>query len=369
MQKPPNHYAHLDGLRGFLAAIVVLSHMYLTVDLRQSSFLGPALDLIFRFFAGHYAVDYFIVLSGFCLALPFTRKEATIDGKWCVRFVWRRFLRIVLPYWAAVAFSLACIAGLIGEKTGTHWDVSIPVSARDVFAHVLLIQDFMDAVPKVNHVFWSISVEWHIYFFFPLIMLLFQRFPRDWARVGITGALVVVSFVIFKVLVPHFGTEQSMNYLGLFTLGILGCFAAYGQTLRWLPIRVWGLAFVACVILGIAIKATPLHLRVAGHNFDYLVGASAMCAMVWLAKRPDSALAHILSWKPVSWVGVFAFSTYLIHAPLIQIAWQYLFAPFQSQPVLMFWLLSTLGMGLIYGCSYLFYRLVEQPCHRLTRRF
>ena len=67
------------------------------------------------------------------------------------------------PYWAALAISVLLIAaGLIGSPSGD------PVAAKDVVVHFFLIQDAVENTPP-NGVFWSIAVEWHIYFLFPLV--------------------------------------------------------------------------------------------------------------------------------------------------------------------------------------------------------
>ena len=368
MKSRTEHLSHLDGIRGLLAAIVVISHICRTVNLQNSGGIGVLIEIVFSAPIGHYAVDYFIVLSGFCLTLPFAREPIFISAKWCWHFIRKRFMRIVLPYWAAIVFSWLCIVCWIGNKTGTHWDVAIPVTSKDVMAHIILLQDFLDAVPKLNHVFWSISVEWHIYFFFPFIIFLFQRYSGDWSRICLTGAAVVISFVIFKILMPHFGTHQSMNYLGLFVMGVLGCFIAYGRAIAKFQNRWWGVGFAVCLVVGVVICFTNLQHHVAGHVFDYLIGLSAMCALIYLSKNQKSKVRLLLAGRMVSSVGAFAFSTYLIHAPLIQIAWQYLFAPFRNQPLLMFGLLSTFGLIFIYVLSYLFFRFVEQPCHLLAKR-
>jgi peptidoglycan/LPS O-acetylase OafA/YrhL len=113
------------------------------------------------------AVALFIVLSGFCLMLPVVRHGAEIQGgAW--QFFKRRARRILPPYYFALAISLLLIWTVIGQKTNTHWDASLPADGKAIWTHLLLLQDvFQDTSARINHVMWSISVEWRIYFLFP----------------------------------------------------------------------------------------------------------------------------------------------------------------------------------------------------------
>ncbi|RYG91671.1 MAG: acyltransferase, partial [Alphaproteobacteria bacterium] len=169
-----DHLKYLDGLRALAALYVVLYH----ASLQVAPFTHSAtVDVFLRLFTlGHYAVGLFIVLSGFCLALPIVRGDGTIrGGAW--NFFQRRARRILPSYYLAVAFSLLVIFLFsINHKTGTHWDISVPVTLSSLLTHLFLLQDaFGD--PKINHAFWSISVEWRIYFLFPLLVL-------GWRRLG-----------------------------------------------------------------------------------------------------------------------------------------------------------------------------------------
>src|SRR4051794_25368043 len=58
------HLAFVDGLRALAALYVVMHHIWYNAPLTGA--FGSAMD-IWRF--GRYAVDLFIVLSGFCLML------------------------------------------------------------------------------------------------------------------------------------------------------------------------------------------------------------------------------------------------------------------------------------------------------------
>src|SRR2546423_12887857 len=100
---PRQRLAGLDGVRGLAALFVVVNHVFLR------AFPGYPVDhapfwaawLIY----GRFAVVVFIVVSGFSLALSPARHSWRFDG--ITRFAGRRARRILPPYLAALAFSLA----------------------------------------------------------------------------------------------------------------------------------------------------------------------------------------------------------------------------------------------------------------------
>ena len=84
-------------------------------------------------------------------------------------FLKRRSQRILPTYYAALALSLLLIWLFIGTVTGTHWDKSLPVTFNGTMVHLLMLQD-IESRSQIYHVLWSVALEWHIYFLFPLFV-------------------------------------------------------------------------------------------------------------------------------------------------------------------------------------------------------
>jgi peptidoglycan/LPS O-acetylase OafA/YrhL len=94
---------------------------------------------------------------------------------------------------------------------------------------------------------------------------------------------------------------------------------------------------------------------------DMPVAFAAFCALVAAAAPGRGFLREALSVKPLVFVGTFSYSLYLIHAPLLQVLWQYVCEPLGMSPEQRFVLLMTLGLALILGASYLFFLMFEAP--------
>ena len=150
----------LDGIRGVAALFVVLHHCWLLSFPGFPSNTGPW--WLGWLIYGHFAVVVFIVLSGFSLAIGPSRSGWRLRS---VReFARRRAWRILPPYWAALAFSLA-VAWWVVAQPDTH-----EPTAKSVAVYGFLVQDLFGS-PSPNGAFWSIAIEAQLYILFPLLLL------------------------------------------------------------------------------------------------------------------------------------------------------------------------------------------------------
>jgi len=301
---------------------------------------------------GHFAVSLFIVLSGFCLMLPVVRSGMVLRSG-TAGFYLKRARRILPTYYAALAVSLLLIYTVIGKMTGTQWDACLPVTAKGVISRLLLLQDVW--IPsQINNPFWSIAVEWRIYFLFPFIVLACARF----GAVKTTLSVVLLSAMLTLALWHTRLFGACPQYIGLFAVGMLaavrfekpgarGTLFAFGAAA--------GYAFVAAVCAWRGLEWVDGHVWL----FDYVVGASSLCALKWLTA--DAKFRAILSARPLVFVGSFSYSVYLIHFPLQQVVWQYLLNPLGLSRASTFALLIGPGTCLILCGAYVFFLLFERP--------
>ena len=340
------HYDFLDGLRALLALYVVLFHAWATVN----DYDHKSVSRYFHVFAyGHYSVCFFIILSGFCLMLPVLKSDLRLS-RGIGSFLRRRAWRILPPYYFALLLSLLLMEFLISKRTGAHWDMSLAATPRNIFTHLVMIQNFIpDDMFKINYVFWSISVEWQIYFFFPLLLLSW----RSLGAVYTTTLAIAISSLIELGLHHYLHIQPRVWFLGLFALGMLAAYLGFSPKCGKAP---WG---VVVLVTGLAFGVSLyFHREMAT---DLMFGLLASAILVVVSKHPEGRLHGLLSWKPLVFVGSFSYSIYLIHAPLLQILWQYPFFPLQSHANIMCVALVVVGIPLILLFSYLFYLCCEKP--------
>lgn len=326
--------------------------------------------LVFFFRHGRLAVDLFIVISGFCLMRPVVYSKGVLKtGAW--EFFLQRARRILPPYYLAMALSLVLIFTLIGKKTGTHWDHSLPVTKTAFLTHLLLIQDiFSYTSSKINHAFWSISVEWRIYLLFPLLVYCWKRLGPLYT----TCATVLLSALLYLgVMSLEYGynlelatASISPHYLGLFALGALAAQMAFSEERKWVCIR--GklpysliLGFIAAAIGYLLYSNIYYSQEVMLVLGDIGMGLFSGLLLLGLACGKLPVLLPVLSWRPLVFTGTFAYSLYLVHAPLLQVFSQYIIGPLQvSVQAAVLWFVF-LAIPCILVFSWLFFLVAERP--------
>src|SRR5262245_42211056 len=361
------HLKHVDGMRALAALVVFVNHAYAQAwDTVRQEHPGGIFSP-FRYFmvAGHLSVTVFIVISGFCLALPIIAADGELRGG-TLSFFKRRARRILPPYYGAVALCLALIWTIIGDKTGTLWDFPILVKEPGttkiaIISHLLLVQDLF-ATSKINYVFWSIAVEWHIYFFFPLFVWAYKRFGP--------AVTVVTVFVVGYALRIGFSDTRvaraSPHFLGMFMLGMLAAHIAYSPRDFYLAARqrfpwAW-IGLSAFLVLGALVAWWGIDAATQRfYILDVPAGTLAFAALVLSSRSEQAALHRLLSWKPLAAVGVFSYSVYLIHASLLRVAWQYVLHSLAGTANGMCSLLVTAWMPSVIAASHLCFHVLKQP--------
>jgi peptidoglycan/LPS O-acetylase OafA/YrhL len=315
---------YLDGLRGAAAFYVVLFHAAAGFTKPELPFWARAFRHLLTF--GHSAVAVFIVLSGYCLMLPAARNDGRLTRGFG-DYIGRRAWRILPPYYATVLASLALLWAVpeLGVPSDTIWDESVPAFEwGPIVTHALLVHNFFpEWIYRINGPLWSVATEWHIYFFFPLLLL------PVWRRAGAV-ATVIIAFAVGCAplwLVPTVAAKYIPWYLGLFALGM--CAAGVGFSTRQVEVRwkervPWRISFVvlaASCVLGVTVlikfwfRFMPLS--------DTLVGATTAAALVHYSRHAVDEEAtrplflRLLESRPMAELGRFSYSLYLTHLPIV----------------------------------------------------
>jgi peptidoglycan/LPS O-acetylase OafA/YrhL len=150
-------------------------------------------------------------------------------------------------------------------------------------------------------------------------------------------------------------------YCALFTFGMLACEISYGR-LAMMRDRVPWLALLMPVL--IIFIALIYRWQVGNTNdrtfvLDCLTGLLSAGLLI-LSSRPGT-LHSALSTPWLAWLGTFAYSIYLIHAPLVQICWQYGVAPLHLSLIGGYMAIVLVGLPLIVTLCYGFFLVCESP--------
>ncbi len=182
------HLPALDGVRGVAILLVLYAHFTATEP------AGAALNVFERIYfrsaqLGWWGVDLFFVLSGFLI----TGILYDAKGKehYFRNFYMRRVLRIFPLYYGVlllvfVVIPLARTPHSLDDQTAVHSSLWLWCYAANIGMCV------HDAVMNYSHTlefnhFWSLAVEEHFYFVWPLLVHAFGR----QSLVRICGAIIV----------------------------------------------------------------------------------------------------------------------------------------------------------------------------------
>ena len=312
------------------------------------------------FIYGRFAVVVFIVLSGFSLALSPARHGWRLDG--VSPFARRRALRILPPYYAALAFSLA-VAWLVAPPPGAG-----EPDAKSVVVNGLLVQNLFGA-PTPDRSFWSIAVEAQLYLVLPLLLLMVRR----WGA-GVMLATVTLVVATVGVVGPHvahldvFVVQSAPDLAALFAVGVVSAGIVGASVAR--RSRPWArlaLALAAPVLALIAWRGSVWTLE---HLFwvDLTLGPAIACLLVGLATGPPRALVRVLDARPLRSLGASSYSLYLTHGPIVVVVYEKLVAGRVPQGVPAFVVSLALVLPLTIVFARVFASVFEAPFRRRRSR-
>jgi peptidoglycan/LPS O-acetylase OafA/YrhL len=305
------------------------------------------------FIYGRFAVVVFIVLSGFSLALSPARHGWRLDG--VSRFALRRVRRILRPYWAGLAFSLA-VAWLAVPPPGQG-----APDAKSVVVNGLLVQNLV-GVPSPNRAFWSIAVEAQLYVVFPLLLLMVRR----WGAIVMVATVTLVVATV-GILGPHvsrlnvFMIQSPPDLAALFAVGILcaGIVSASGPRRSW-PWAWLALAAAAPVLATIWWQGSVWTLD---HLFwvDLTLGPAVGCLLAGLASGHPAPLLRLLETRPLRNLASSSYSLYLTHGPIVVVVYEQVVAGRVRQGVPAFVVSLALVVPLTIGFARVFASVFEIP--------
>lgn len=315
--QPKARLEELDSLRGLAALTVLCQHVLFSfVDVPNRIDYSPLHVL----WAGHEAVIFFFVLSGFVLALPFVDGGRQFDF---APYAVKRVLRIWLPYVVATATALALATVTIERSEVSEWAADKWRQAptlRVWIDHVLLVGNYQTT--RYNPVLWSLVHELRISLIFPLIIWAVRKL--DWK---VCVALALCGSAIDAVNL-HFGIEysvgwrssclESLHFATMFMAGAL--LARHRQfAIEWFNRRsrtervlLWTLAFFGYVY-GRAVLIVPSEAMRTLHDIAITLGVIVVIQTALASKRFAKALQH--PWLVLC--GRTSYSLYLWHVVVL----------------------------------------------------
>ena len=318
----------LTGIRGVAALWVVACHW------SGDELSGVAKDIALH---GYAAVDLFMILSGFVLAMTYVPRRTGYR-----HFVWQRFCRLY-PLYAVT--TMVCLAEQWWSGTGLFAPDGGPIVPA-VLSNLLMTTTHLWDVDAIDGPSWSISVEFTLNLFFPLFVLLCARLSWRWSVsvASLCGvALVLVSVLNHRLdggVAGELGTlDTRLMYLRCgpeFALGML-CWRLWRQA----P---WSSVFGGTAWLGAVIATMLAMTPFKAMDLPFVVG----CCLLVIGLASECSWIAIAFGSPVlHWLGTISFSLYLWHAAFIPLRPVLLRALPWTDPGVALMVANTINLGIV----------------------
>lgn len=345
------HVQQLHGLRGLMSLWVVIGHWSTTINLP----FGLSEHKLYN----GYAVDVFIILSGFAIASAVMRKLEP----WRF-YIARRALRIfpayllflfisvlLLPF--AVEIWQAAPDALMKARRIEIAKDSLAFLPLHLPAHLLALHGLIPPtlLPSTDYAIlgqaWSISLEWQFYLIAPFLIGALKTKPL-WRF-----ALFLTLSLCFRLVPDRLGMPAGFigRSLHLFLIGIASCWMIQQNTreLRFLPIALLPIIYFD--------RSVTVPILIWCLTFAGSMGATSLLSRV----------TSVLNKPSMQRLGDISYSVYLSHMIAIVVGLG-LLSGLQPYAALHATVLLFITLGLTLMLSILAYRFVEVPFKEFGNR-
>ncbi|RZJ07978.1 MAG: acyltransferase [Rubrivivax sp.] len=338
---------HIDALKALAAQVIVLHHLVSYGPIARAA--HDALPLLAGAMQdyGRMAVQVFLVVAGYLSARGLSPRGGALQAA-VPELLWRRYLRLTLPFLVALALTLGACA-LVSSLSNEL--VPADISAGQLLAHALLLHDVL-GYEALTVGAWYVAIDLQLFAVLVGVLWLARRGWRHPSRL-VVGPLLVAALALGSAF--HFNRDTTLDVWAPYF------FAAYGlgALVHWLGLwrhRRAGLMLLA-MVFGVALW---LDWR------DRL--ALALATALWLAwaEARQAAGRPLLPGRWNSALAVWAtpsYALFLLHFPVLLLT-NALLAYFDGLP-------SAFGAALLVATWALancvavpFHRWVEAPAAR-----
>ena len=339
----------IDALKAVAVQLIVLHHLAFYGPMSDHAYvLAPAL---FSWLSqdARTAVQVFLVIGGFLAARSLAPAGRLVSAQ-PLRLLLKRYLKLVIPYLAALSIGVVCAA--VARAMMTHDSVPDWPTLPQFIAHALLLHGIL-GYEGLSAGVWYVAIDFQLFALLLAALWLARGLGRGTAGVAVLGLLLVATLALASLY--HFNRDPAWDkwalyFFASYALGVLTYWAANPQHAPG-----WLVPIAAAVLVALLLD---YRLRIAV--------ALAVALALGVASR--SGLLEI--WprsRLLAYLGKISYSVFLIHFPICLLINGLLVRFASADPwinltgVLFAWLAS-----LVAGA--LFYRFVESPSQRGFRR-
>ena len=347
MSNPIRRLPHIDALKALAAQAIVLHHLVSYGPIARAAHAALPMLAGAMHQYGRMAVQVFLVVGGYLSARGLSPRGQALQAG-VPDLLWRRYLRLVLPFLAALCLTLGA-SGLVASS----WPELVPtdISLGQLFAHALLLHDVL-GYEALTVGAWYVAIDLQLFALLVGLLWLARRGWRHPSRL-VVGPVLVGAVALASAFV--FNRQSGMDAFAPYFFVSYGL----GALVHWLGL--WKFRRAGLVLLAVAIAAALwLDWR------DRL--ALALATALWLAWAhqrqadgrpllPESWAAHLAALATPS------YALFLLHFPVLLLTNALLAHVPGASPALGLTMLAA--TWLLANCLAVpFHRWVEAPAAR-----
>jgi len=301
MSQSARRLPHIDALKALAAQVIVLHHLVSYGPIARAAHEALPLLADWAHQYGRFAVQVFLVVGGYLSARGLSPRGQALQGA-VPELLWRRYLRLVLPFLAALALTLgAC------RLIASSWPEMVPtnIGLGQLLAHALLLHDVL-GYEALTVGAWYVAIDLQLFAVLVGLMWLARLGWRHPSRL-LAGPVLVGAFVLASAFV--FNRQPEWDAFAPYF------FASYGlgALVHWLGL--WRYRRAGLVLLAAAV-ATALWLDWRGRL------ALALATALWLAwaeaRQVEGRPLLPTPWTPTlaAWATP-SYALFLLHFPVL----------------------------------------------------
>lgn len=311
-----NHIGELDGIRAIAIIIIVGYHFW------QLSWLRPSvgfIDLDWLIRNGSILVDMMILMSGFCLFLPYARHKVYDEEMPSTKkFYKNRFARIAPSYYLSIILILVLFV-FPNREYYSKKDMWMDISTHVFFIHNWFEMPAMYS--KLLGVLWTVAVEVQLYAFFPFIAKAFLKRPKTiyflLIAIGLGSSLLISKN--FGNIIQALYVNNTLTFVSVFANGMLGAYMYILMTKDKKRNTIEGLFFTIIAIGCIFLFKIMCHSRLSSSSeakwqidYRFLLSILNMAFIISciMSLRP---FRKIFNNRIMSFIASISYNLYIYH--------------------------------------------------------
>lgn len=288
----------IDGLRAVAVLLVLLYHAG------------------FGFSGGFVGVDVFFVISGFLITGLILREQTL--GTFSLSAFWIRRIRRILPASTCMVAATLGVGACLLLPNDFSWLAESAFAQQLLFSNVYFWASggYFDGPAELKPLLhtWSLAVEEQFYLLFPLLLVIFRRWPRR------RLAFLLCGLALVSLMASEYAARRSPT-AGFYLLPTRAWELLIGSLLTFIPAPTWLKAWQRNLLGAVGLIAIVASSWFYSSLTPFPgVAALSPCLgaalFIYSSTQAPTLIARIMSLKPIVFIGLISYSLYLWHWPL-----------------------------------------------------